>query len=122
MMWSFVICLTSRSYIVLRGKTYTIFVRKDCPHTLQVLFMGGAAQRQADGRSDGRGRGASARQFQTIILNIADQQYLDTFNVLNPNFSFGGRVIYFGPLGGPLFQSNVQILPNNTPVTVTIPH
>lgn len=50
-------------------------------------------------------------QFQTTILDIANPQFLDTYNVLNPNFSWGSDKIYFAPLGGPFFSSSI---PNYT--------
>lgn len=46
--------------------------------------------------------------FQTTILNIANSQYLDTFNVMNPYFAPGTPVIYFGPFTG-LLQSGYTV-------------
>ena len=81
-----------------------------------------AAETLTDEQMDAVTAGYELGMFQTTILDIANQQYLDTVNILNPGFSWGSDKIYFGPLGGPLFQSNVQVLPNNTPVTVTFAH
>lgn len=41
--------------------------------------------------------------FNTTILNIANMNYLDTYNVMNPGFSWGSDIYWMGPLSGSLF-------------------
>jgi hypothetical protein len=79
-----------------------------------------AAEQLSDDQMDKVTAGYEFGPFQTTLLDIANPNYLDTFNVMNPYFAPGTPVIYMGPLTGPLFNSDIKV--QTAPVTVPFTH